>query len=482
MRLVHARSERRPWSTAAPLVLCASLAVAVTACLPTAPQLTRYPYLTDSVGTSVTVNWGTDRSTDTGSVKWGPVDAGGTCALTKVAAGTWFPITVNGVSEYQWLATLSLPASGRYCYRPYLASTDLLGTDPSPKFSSQVPAGSSQSFSFDVFGDWGQTTSSGDNPDQANLMNQIASSGAQFAVSVGDNGYPSGSQTNYGDLQQHAANVSAIFGPSFWTVPGRSMPLFASSGNHGLTSTSSTRSTEQMTWPETTAAATSGGRYVEETYCCVNGTTSASYPSSWYAFNAGRARFYVLQADWADSNLGTGTPYSDDYAAHWRHSSPEYRWLAADLAAHPGGVKFAFWHYPIYSDQVDQSSDTYLQGSSSLEGLLASSGVNLGFTGHAHIYERNVDTGANSIPTYVTGGGGGTLQPVSTSRCSAVDGYALGWSPTLSKGTSCGAAPVPDSASRVYHFLKVTVSGHTITVAPTDELGRTFDVQTYPAP
>ena len=31
-----------------------------------APQLMRYPYLTDVVGTSATVNWGTDRSRSTG--------------------------------------------------------------------------------------------------------------------------------------------------------------------------------------------------------------------------------------------------------------------------------------------------------------------------------------------------------------------------------------------------------------------------------
>ena len=42
----------------------------------------------------------------------------------------------------------------------------------------------------------------------------------------------------------------------------------------------------------------------------------------------------------------------------------------------------------------------------------------------------------------------------------------------------CGSATAPISASQVYHFLLVTVSGTTVTVAPTDETGRTFDVQT----
>jgi len=361
----------------------------------------------------------------------------------------------------------------------FLGATDLLGSDPSITFKTQVPAGATTPFSFDVFGDWGQVDANGNSADQANLMQQIASSGASFAVTVGDNGYPSGSQTNYGDLQQKGANISAIFGPSFWPVPGRSIPLYATSGNHGITSTTSSRSTEQVNWPENVTAALSNGKYVEETYCCVNGTASASYPSSWYAFTAGTARFYVLQADWADGNPGNGTVYSDDYAAHWSQSSPEYQWLAKDLAAHPSGLKFAFFHYPLYSDQKAQNSDTFLQGPNSLEGLLAQNNVSIAFNGHAHIYERNAPTGPGTFPSYVTGGGGATLQPVGESPCHAFDAYAIGWSPTKSTGSKCGAAPVPDSASRVYHFIKVSVNGSTVVVAPTDELGRTFDVQTY---
>jgi hypothetical protein len=31
----------------------------------------------------------------------------------------------------------------------------------------------------------------------------------------------------------------------------------------------------------------------------------------------------------------------------------------------------------------------------------------------------------------------------------------------------------------VYHFLLVTVNGNIVTVTPTDEMGRTFDTQTY---
>jgi hypothetical protein len=79
----------------------------------------------------------------------------------------------------------------------------------------------------------------------------------------------------------------------------------------------------------------------------------------------------------------------------------------------------------------------------------------------------------------VTGGGGGTLQPIAEAGCSSSDAYGLGWSPTKLRGSRCGSAPLPDSASRVFHFLLVHIDGSTVTVTPTDELGRTFDVQTY---
>ncbi len=474
--------RRRLLGAIAPVALVLST-LAVVAAPPagaaTATQLRRYPYLTDAVGTAMTVNWGTDRSATTGSVAWGAVDGSGGCTPSNTVAGTKTGITVNNVAEYQWKAMLTLPAAGTYCYRVFLGTTDLLGSDPSPRFTTQVPAGSTQPFSFAVLGDWGQTDANGNNADQANVLSRLASSGVAFTVTVGDNGYPSGSQTNYGDLQQHAANVSAIFGPSFWAVPGRSIPVFPASGNHGFTASATSPHTELLNWPQDRVAAASHGSYVKQLYCCVNGTNAAYYSSAWYAFDAGNARFYVLQATWADGNVGTGTVYSDDYAAHWTPSSPEYQWLQADLAAHPGGLKFAFFHYPTYSDQKSQSSDTYLRGPSSLEGLLASNGVNLAFNGHAHVYERNTANGPGTIPSYVTGGGGGTLEPIGEVGCSSWDAYAIGWSPTKSKGSKCGAAPVPDAAARVFHFLKVTVNGSQVTVAPTDELGRTFDVQTY---
>jgi hypothetical protein len=253
-------------------------------------QLTRYPYLTDVDGANATVNFGTDQSNDSAVVKWGRVGAESCTAHTTMATKT--SVMVNGVGEYQWKALLSqLRPDTAYCYRPYFGTSqiDLLHIDRSPQFVTQLPAGSAKPFSFAVIGDWGQAYASG-NPDQASIMRQIAASGARFALGTGDTGYPAGSQTSYGDLQQSGPNVSTVFGPRSWPVAGKSVPLFNSIGNHAPTSTFLTE------WPADVTASASGGQYQMESYCCIDGIAAKNYGTGWYAFDEGDARFYVLDA------------------------------------------------------------------------------------------------------------------------------------------------------------------------------------------
>ena len=176
-----------------------------------------------------------------------------------------------------------------------------------------------------------------------------------------------------------------MFGPTFWKVPGGLDPAVPGARQPRPLELGATSSTGRRTWRRPT----SGGRYQSETYCCLNGTNSASYPSAWYAFDAGNARFYVLDAAWANSNVGTTDVYENDYDYHWAPGTPQYQWLENDLATNPRTLKFAFFHYPIYSDNATRASDPYLQGPDSLEGLLSRYGVDLAFNGHAHTYQRN---------------------------------------------------------------------------------------------
>ena len=456
-----------------------ALAMSPPTALGSSPQLTRYPYLTDIAGTHATLNWATDRSSAVARLTWGAVGSETCTARAKSASKT--SISVGSTPEYQWKARLSgLQPDTSYCYRVYLgptgSDTDLLGSDSSPQFVTHPAPGAPTSFKFAVLGDWGYTTSQG-NVYQAAVLDQLAASGARLALSTGDMAYNSGTQTNYGDLFQTGAEVSTVFGPDFWTVAGSSIPMYPALGNHGR------NATFPLVWPQASVVANSGGRYQMETYCCLNGTSSKSYPSAWYAFDVGSARFYVLDATWSSSNVGTADEYANDYDYHWAPDRPEYQWLEHDLGTHPSAVKFAFFHYPLYSANATETSDTYLRGSASLEGLLSRYGVDIAFNGHAHIYQRNNPSDPSGLISYVTGGGGGKLQPVT--KCAAVANvvaYAIGWSNSSSKGSSCGAAGKPTSIDQVYHYLLVSVDGNSVTVTPTDSAGRTFDVQTFTFP
>jgi hypothetical protein len=229
-----------------------------------------------------------------------------------------------------------------------------------------------------------------------------------------------------------------------------------------------------LNWPEENAVRTSGGKYQLESYPSFKGgsTTPGTYPSIWYAFDAGPARFYALSAAWDDSNVGTGTQYEIDRDAHWTPSSSEYQWLKNDLAAHPNALKFAFFHYPLYGDTHGQGSDPFLQGGEgTLQGLLNQYDVKIAFNGHAHGYERNRPDYGGLI-SYVFGNGGASLGSVG--GCESFDLFAIG-----ENGTRCGSAPAGLSNEQVYGFAKVTVDGRRVTVSPTNSLGQVLDQQTY---
>jgi Calcineurin-like phosphoesterase/Purple acid Phosphatase, N-terminal domain len=434
----------------------AAAAIAVVATLSSAgvraasPVLIRDPYLTDVAGSWAMVSFATDTKTPSPVVEWGP--ASGDCSAPPSSVTATYVTSFTdalGATVRMFKAQLTgLQSNTAYCYRVYQAGVDLLGA--APVFTSALAAGVSDPFSFAVIGDWG-----GGTVDESKVLGQIAAADPSFLVTTGDNVYNSGTQKEYGDLSGGNA-----FAPQYWPQIGRTIPAVAVEGNHGFSGSIP----YFQNWPEdgtVAACAAAGCRYQVDTYCCVGslGTTTKSYPSSWFAFDWGASRFYVLEGAWSDS---TGA-YQGDFQAHFNgpvagcsFCGEELTWLQNDLATHPAAHRFAFWHYPLYSDSTSQPSDTYLDGPGALEGVLASYGVNIIFNGHAHQYERNLPQIAGSpMLSYVTGGGGDPLGGVSVRG--AFDAYA----------------------KAVYHFLLVTVSGTSVQVKPIDENGASFDVQNY---
>jgi Calcineurin-like phosphoesterase len=497
-------------------------------------RMMRAPYVTDMAQTTAEVNWGTTISTAAGSVEW--VDAGST-SCSSVSWGTWssarshasastqvpygasgtigWGYSVGTTKEYQNSAKVpGLVADHTYCYAVYTgktSGTDLLSVPAYQSFTTlSTPNPSSTStVNFDVIGDTGenfmQTGTAADsafpgyptsNPYESKLYSQIGTDGSQFLLGAGDTSYNGGTQDTFGDLTHTGTAAQAtgsggteysnIFGPSYLPLTG-GIPTYLADGNHGQNNYS------LRFFPSQATAAASGGAYDMSSPVSVNGSTSESLPEDWYAFSEGNVRIYVLDAAWPDSNVGTGSMYSDDDAAHWQAASPEMSWLTKDLKSTPAGMtKFAVFHFPLQSDTTTENTDTFLD--QDLEPVLAQNGVAMAFNGHAHTYQRFNPTGANTITSYVLGGGGGVPEPVvpngntsPASICTAVKAsnqsvYAIGWNPggtVGSQGTACGSAPTPTDVGQVYSYLHVQVTGSEITTWGVNADGGTFDLQHY---
>jgi hypothetical protein len=440
------RLGRRLQAFAPPVIaaMLAALLLQPVAVQAAAPTLLRDPYLTDVGASSAIVNLATDTATPVPIVSWGRAAGGCSTQPNSVAASF---ISSFGTNDKQFKAKLTgLQANTSYCYSVSQAGADLTGTPP--VFTTALTSGASDAFNFAVLSDWGAGTA-----DEAKVLSQIAAAKPKFIMTAGDNDQASGSQSNYGDL-----NGGDVFARAYWPQVGRTIPAFLALGNHGFT----TNLPHLQNWPQdATVAADAGARYQQDVYCCTAtlGTSNYTYASTWYAFDWGNSRFYVLDAAWSDT---TGD-YQGDFDAHWNGPvagcsvcGTELTWLTNDLASHAPMHKFAFFHYPLYVDSPSQPTDTYLDGPSRLEGVLARYGVNIVFNGHAHQYERNYPQISGSpMVSYVTGGGGAALGSVTGK--SSFDAYS----------------------KAVFEFLLVSVNGASVTVTPIDENGVSFDVQTY---
>jgi hypothetical protein len=283
--------------------------------------LARAPYVTDLTQISAVVTWATNQDIH-GTLYYGPP---GNCMansvpvvsgmVTQVRVSPNPPATYPSRYDYQSsvLVTDLTPGSS-YCYEVFGSganAADLLpASQPSGTFTTLDPAstGSTKPLTFDVVGDFGETSDRGSNSpasvntSQAAIDSLIGSSGARFALAVGDIAYNDGGNYNYGDLEEtgtsigtpNLTEISDVFGPSYWPLTG-GIPLFAADGNHGQNSNGLT------TWPESATASSAGGAYAMEQYSSVDGISTASYPSDWYAFSSGNVRFYVLDGSWTNA-------------------------------------------------------------------------------------------------------------------------------------------------------------------------------------
>jgi hypothetical protein len=97
-------------------------------------------------------------------------------------------------------------------------------------------------------------------------------------------------------------------------------------------------------------------------------------------------------------------------------SSPQGRWLTADLAAHPNLCTLAYWHIPLFSSGGRAANNTKL-----LWEQLYDHNADLILEAHDHIYERfapqtstNVADPAHGIRSFIVGTGGDDLTQIAT--------------------------------------------------------------------
>ena len=127
------------------------------------------------------------------------------------------------------------------------------------------------------------------------------------------------------------------------------------------------------------------------------GAAATPAGTTWYSFELGSWHVVVLDAT-CNKIGGCGA------------SSPEQRWLAADLAASTAPCTLALWHQPAFSSSVPGD----VPGSLPLWQAVVAGGADLVLNGHRHQYERFATMDANGAPSATAGRARSSWGPAAT--------------------------------------------------------------------
>ena len=106
-------------------------------------------------------------------------------------------------------------------------------------------------------------------------------------------------------------------------------------------------------------------------YFAYFGSRAGDPARGYYSFDVGSWHLIALNSN-CGAVGGCGT------------SSPQGRWLRADLAAHRNACTLAYWHHPRFSSGLHGNNTTY----DGFWRLLYAAGADLVLVGHDHDYER----------------------------------------------------------------------------------------------
>jgi hypothetical protein len=169
----------------------------------------------------------------------------------------------------------------------------------------------------------------------------------------------------------------------------------------------------------------------------------------WYSFDVGSWHLIALNSNCSSAG-GCGT------------SSPQYNWLASDLAAHQHQCLLAFWHIPLFSSGGRASGN-----SRPFWNLLYAAHADVVLNGHDHIYERfapqtptaQLDN-ASGIREFIVGTGGANHTSIVSQAANSAVSFATTFGVlemTLHPGSydwafvPVGGQPVMDAGSAPCH-------------------------------
>jgi hypothetical protein len=139
------------------------------------------------------------------------------------------------------------------------------------------------------------------------------------------------------------------------------------------------------------------------------GAAAGERGKGWYSYDLGTWHIVVLNSNCGDLSGGGGCG----------PGSPQLRWLAEDLAAHPRACTLAYWHHPRFSSGTHGDDARY----DAFWRELYKAGADVVLAGHEHDYERFApqDPDAKADPLhgirqFVAGTGGQFLRPFPTVR------------------------------------------------------------------
>ena len=418
----------------------ASLAAAALLLLAVAPAhaqtLTRGPLLQnpDGLTTTMTLVWWTDVAgnstveygTTTGLGSSKTVAQAGSCEIG--AAGTCHIVQLTGLAP-----------GTRYYYRLLTNGTPVLSTTYFETF--RTPTDPRPLF-FTIVGDFGAGSSG-----QTNVASNQNASDPPLVVTVGDNAYENGTQSDWDNN---------VFIPQYENLLRRAV-FMPALGNHDLND----------------VGASNWANSVEIKMHLLPRNAPAGQEERYFSFDYGDAHLVIL-----DSN----PPALD---------ATQAAWLEADLAATTRKWKFVFLHHASHSCANGIASFGSNMTVRNLFGpLFEQYGVDVVFEGHDHLYERSkpVDeylvggaAGSDGLKTiYVmTGAGGKTLDSPASSDSGGPYRQPLfgskSYCPWLSNECPGGVGGQYCSFATFSHTAVEIVDNDTLTVTTIDQSNNVLD-------